>query len=96
MIKLDIDTIRRSGDATSIPDRAKALLEVDGKVQNEEMSSEAGIEAAVAIFGNDSPQFKARCELLFAISLTRTEKEDEAVAIEKVFKFGGHKIVAAI
>ena len=55
MSKLDIDTIRRSGDATSIADRSKALLELNDRVGNHEMSLAAGIEAAVAIFGNNTP-----------------------------------------
>jgi hypothetical protein len=85
MSKLDIDTIRRSGDATSIADRSKALMELHDRVGNHEMTLNAGVEAAVAAFGNNTPQFKARCELLFALNSCRAEKEDEAVSIGESF-----------
>ena len=85
MSKLDNDTIRRSGDATSIADRSKALMELTDRVGNHEMSLTAGIEAAVAVFGNNTPQFKARCELLFAMDSPDSVKSEEAVTIGNAF-----------
>ena len=81
MGKLDIDTIRHSGDATSIADRSKAVMELNDRVGNHEITLYAGVEAAVAVFGNNIPQFKARCELLFSLNSSRAEKEDEAASM---------------
>jgi len=85
MSKLDIDTIRRSGDATSIADRSKALMELNDRVGNHDMTLNAGVEAAVSIFGNNSPQFKARCELLLAMNAPDSVKSAEACSIENAF-----------
>jgi hypothetical protein len=85
MSKLDIDTIRRSGDATSMADRSKALMELNDRVGNHEMTFNAGVEAAVVAFENSTPQFKARCELLFAMDAPDSVKSAEALSIENAF-----------
>ena len=82
---MDIDTIRRFGDATSIADRSKALMELNDRVWNQEMTLDAGVEAAAAVFGNNTPQFKARCELLFAMDSSDFVKTSEAVSIRNNF-----------
>ena len=94
MSKLDIDTIRRSGDATSIAGFSKALMELNDKVGNHVMTLDAGVEAAVAIFGNNTPQFKARCELLFALDSSDSEKNSEAVSIGNAFSASKSRSIA--
>lgn len=94
MSKLDIDAIRRSGDATSIADRSKALMELNDRVANHEMTLNAGVEAAVVAFGNNTPQFKARCELLFAMDSSYCVKSAEAVSIENAFSASKAKTIA--
>ena len=94
MSKLDIDTIRRSGDATSIADRSKALLELNDRVGNHEMTLNVGIEAAVVAFGNNTPQFKARCELLFTMDSSDCVKSAEAVSIRNSFSASKSRILA--
>ena len=94
MSKLDIDTIRRSGDATSIADRSKALMELNDRVGNHEMTLNAGVEAAVSIFGNNTPQFKARCELLLGMDAPDSVKSAEARSIENAFSVSKSKSIA--
>jgi hypothetical protein len=94
MSKLDIDTIRRSGDATSIADRSKALMELNDRVGNHEMTLNAGVEAAVVAFGNNTPQFKARCELLFTMDSPDSVKSEEAVSIRNAFSASKSRNIA--
>lgn len=94
MSKLDIDTIRRSGDATSIADRSKALMELNDRVGNHEITLDDGLEAAVAIFGNNTPQFKARCELLLAMDAPDSVKSAEAASIGSCFSMTKSKNIA--
>lgn len=94
MSKLDIDTIRRSGDATSIADRSKALMDLNDRVGNHEITLDAGVEAAVAIFGNNTPQFKARCELLLAMDAPDSVKSAESRSIENAFSVSKSKSIA--
>ena len=91
---MDIDTIRRSGDATSIADRSKALMELNDRVGNHEITLDAGVEAAVAIFGNNTPHFKARCELLLGMDATDSVKSAETASIGSCFSMPKSRNIA--